>query len=135
MTTTTGIDFLRAMVGARVKQCAEVRIAAEISISADHLRAFAEGSRALPVEKLRALAKQLTGGHAEYDSESGMMRSSNRTPARPLSTAYPGPYKPPKDYVAPLSFANGGGRLRLAEPPKPQPKTSRPGWLGGFFGA
>jgi hypothetical protein len=111
---------LRARVGARVKQCAEVRIAAEIGVSADHLRAFAEGSRALPVDKLKALASQLTGGHSEYDSETGMMRSANRTPPRPVWEAYPEPYKPPKDYVIPRSYADGH-RLRTEGPTEPEP--------------
>ncbi len=83
--------------------------------------------------KLKALALELTGGHSEYDSETGMMRSANRTPPRAMCTAYPGPYKP-ENYVAPRSYVDGH-RLRPEGPTEPKPKSRLAGWLDGFLSA
>ena len=80
--TITGITILRAMALTRVKTMRYGRVASEIGMHPDVLRDFAEGRRELPVEKLQALALELTGGHTAYDVESGMLKSTHATAPR-----------------------------------------------------
>jgi hypothetical protein len=126
----TGIDALRAMAMARVKQQTYGRIANEIGVSPDTLRDFAEGRRAtLPDEKLRALAKQIYEGHAEYDAETGMLRPVNRT-TRPLGE--PATVK----CIAPKTFGLGPGYdSGTIKPVEAAPKPKRARWIGALFGA
>jgi hypothetical protein len=128
---TTGIDVLRRTVAARnSKPHALTAIAGAIEgIGVGSLEAFATGHKDLSIETLKELTKVLYP-HAEYDVESGMLRSSNRTPARsfivpdrydPTSHPFYVPFDPDAPRIGP-------------QPVKPEPvkaKGPRPGWLAG----
>ena len=125
---TTGVDVLRQTVKARNKTpAALIRIAREID-GVDHttLEAFSMGKTDLGAEALRSLAKVLYD--AEFDQDTGMLISSNKTPPIPMCSAFP----PPPDPKTLPTFKAGPPppQTGYGAPPKPQKHA---GWLGGFF--
>jgi hypothetical protein len=126
----TGTDILRSTVKARNKRpAALINIAAEVPGVAPHtLEAFAVGKADLSTEALCALTKALYP-HSEFDIESGMLRSANKEPARGF--IHPPVYSAPADHYVPRFPA--GPEPPITLPDKPQAKTKRAGWLGGFL--
>jgi hypothetical protein len=98
------------------------RVAEAIGIRADSLRDFAEGRRELPVDKLQALALELTGGHSIFDVEANAMRSANTKPPTVLAPSRNGPPK-----RTPVASHPGIGPQPVV-PLKPAPKPKRAGW-------
>lgn len=125
-----GTDVLRATLRARDRAAgALTRIARECGMSVSTLEAFAAGKTDLDVATLKRLTTELHS-NAEFDEESGMLRLTNR--AAPIAIGKgPPPYKPtPKTYQ--VGVLQGRGPQPVV-PEKPKPKTSRPGWLGGWL--
>jgi len=128
--TITGTDVLRWTVKARNKSPHALSlIVREIEgVGPGALEDFAVGKVDLGVEALQALTKILHP-HAEFDVETGMLRSANKAPVISMPANYPPSigdptllptYQPPRPY--------SGFNL----PPSPKPKK-RPGWLGGWL--
>jgi hypothetical protein len=128
----TGIDVLRRTLHARNRSPHALSlIAGEIpGAGVGTLEDFAAGKADLSVEALQALARILYD--AEYDPESGMLRSANKTPPQTMPNtatylpkfAKSAPYHPP-------SFDPNQPRA-APQPLKPEPlkpRTPRPGWI------
>jgi hypothetical protein len=77
---------------------------------------------------VQQVVKVLWNGHTEYDAETGMLRSANKAP--PVSLGV----HPPRYEAKPVDYATGippmGPQPVVRE--RRKPKTSRPGWLGGW---
>jgi hypothetical protein len=124
----TGIDVLREMCRIRIKKIAYSGMARDIGLDPESIVAFAEGRKILADEKLQALTKYLLNGSAEYDPETKMLRSANKTPPIPAGIP-PAPWKTPADYVV-------AKYQPLPAEAKATSKPKRPGWLGNWpFGA
>jgi hypothetical protein len=127
--TETGIAALRAMALVRVKRQNYGVPASAVGLHPEAFRDFAEGRKALPPDKLQALAIELTGGHAVYDPAIDRMRSAYRAEPKPLCAAYP-------KFAAPPSMGLGSyedGAPQPVKPEKPKETKKRAGWLGGFW--
>jgi hypothetical protein len=127
----TGVTALRQTVAARNKSPhALTAIAREIDgVGVAALEAFGTGRANLSIGNLQKLTKVLYGGHAEFDPDSGMLRSAYRAEPKPLCAAYP-------KFAAPPSMGLGSyenGAPQPVKPEKPKEKKSRPGWIGGLF--
>jgi hypothetical protein len=122
------------MALSRVKRHNYVRAANAIHLSPEALRDFAEGRKALPVDKLQALALELFEGHIIYDPEIDRLRPA-RSESRPLCTAYPGPFDPKSSptYTPVAPGAHMPGPQPVKKPQNVQKPKGRPGWLGGFL--
>ena len=128
----TGIDVLRQTVKARDHKAGALKaIASGIDgIGMSNLEAFINGGD-LKVETLQALAKVLYDG-SEYDPESGLLRSANKTP--PKTYVHPPRWDPKSHpyYVAPRE---PGAYYPPPKPVKPvptKPQGPRPGWADGW---
>ena len=107
-----------------------LRPAVAIGLSETVLRDFGEGKRAtLPVEKLQALALELSGGHTVYDPEQDVLRPKNNAPAQMLSPCRPGPVFVDPDRIASGNYSGG----LIFPDAKPEQKPKRQGWLGGWL--
>jgi len=132
----TGVTVLRQTVANRNgRPHSLTAISREIDgVSTATLEAFGAGKADLSVDRLQALTKILYP-HSEYDPESGMLRSSNREPSRPLYTADLGRPFDPKSSPT-YTPVGPGPHLPGPQPVKPenvQKPKGRPGWLGGFL--
>ncbi|MFH0300990.1 hypothetical protein AAFX91_27950 [Bradyrhizobium sp. 31Argb] len=128
---TTGVDVLRRTVHARNRSPhALALIAREVEgVSTSMLEDFAAGKIDLGIAALQALTKELYP-HAEFDVESGMLRSTNRSEPRSLGVR-PEPFDPRTlPYYSP---ASPGAHLLPLRQEKPPAKKPRPGWLGGWL--
>lgn len=128
----TGTDVLRKTVAARNKSPHSLTaLAREIEgLATVTLEAFAAGKADLSVEMLQKLTVVLYP-HAEFDPETGMLRSANK--AEPASYNHPPRFDPKSHpFYQPPHDPN---RPRLAVPPAKleKPKGPEPGWIGGFF--
>lgn len=124
--TITGIDVLRGALKARNKSPnAMSLIASEIDgVGVSSLEDFADGKVTLGVMALQALTKILFD--AEFDAESGMLRSANR--AEPITMGDAPPPFDPKKYSphhAPIHGPWTRGRI-LGLPPSPQARSLTP---------
>src|SRR4051812_44667058 len=96
----TGVTVLRQTVRARNRSPnALTLIAREVGVSASTLEDFAANRADLDVATLKALTPILHP-HAEYDEESGLLRSSNRNPPM-LAGIPPAPFKHTRPYIVP----------------------------------
>ena len=83
----TGLDVIRGALLNRAKHGHLGTLARDLGVNVGDLEDFAYGRGSLPPATLQALATDLFGGHAEYDSE------LNRTEAKPLGVPPP-PFRP-----------------------------------------
>jgi hypothetical protein len=79
---------------------------------------------------MQALVKALWDGYTEFDAELDVLRPANRTPPRPL-----GIRPPPIDPATLPTFKPDPSQIgpQPVVSPKPQAKTKRAGWLGGWL--
>jgi hypothetical protein len=138
---TTGVDVLRKTVHARNKSPHALRLIADEvpGVGAGTLEDFSRGKADLGIEALQALTKVLYP-HAEYDVESGMLRSANKAEpqAMPDTATYPPPYSPktPEQKVfwramrEMEAIKQPCAAPQPMKPEPPQPKRGRPGWIG-----
>ena len=68
------------------------------------------------------LAKELYGGHIEFNPETGLLRSANRTPR------IPGGIRPEPFKRVPLEAVIGPPRVVNGRPLPVLPKQPKPGW-------
>ena len=131
------MPITRAALYARAKKGHLALVARDLNehnlnVTVASLEAFLSGA-GLPVPALRQLAKDLFPG-AEYDPESGLLRSANRaepkpgpipppawTPALAAASAYPPAFNPATSRAYPSP-------LRPVKPAPPTIKMRRPGW-------
>jgi len=107
-------------------------IAREIDVGASMLEDFAAGRGNLSVEVLKALTKVLYD--AEFDPESGMLRSANKAEPAMLCVAHPKQRHPKlSPGYRPMPPGPHLPGPQPVVPEKPQPKRGRPGWIGGFW--
>ena len=136
-TIVTGEDAIRAALYARARKGHLALIARDLNeqnlnVTVASLEAFLSGA-SLPVPALRQLAKDLFPG-AEYDPESGLLRSANRAEPKPgpvappawtpalAAAAYPPAYDPK------TARTHQGPLASPATPLPTTPKPKRPGW-------
>jgi hypothetical protein len=128
----TGADLVREALRGLNRKLNLSNTARDVGLPISTLEDFAENRlAALPPEKLAALVKAIFNGHFEIDAATGLLKSTNKEPARPLCLAN---YLPPT-VPGPLVL-NVAGELSIRRPAaseQSKPKTTRPGWLGGFW--
>lgn len=123
--TVTGRDVLRQAL--RSRKLGLATIARELGISADALEAFVAGSKDLPVDALNRVTAEIFGGHTEFNPETGLLQSANRTPPIAIGIR-PEPFDPKS---RPPVAINRGGHVPFApvKGAKPQPAwPRRAGW-------
>jgi len=129
--TVTGTDVLKGAVRSRRYKGHLGKLARDITgTTIADLEAFVDHGKPLPELVLQGLAKEFF--NAAIDSETGLLRSLNRTEQRALCTAYPQAFDPTS---SPYYFPHDPDAPRFnLKPDKPEPikPKGRPGWLGGF---
>jgi hypothetical protein len=108
-----GVNALRECVRARDSKPGALKaIVREIDgVGITDLNGFIRGKN-LSDTILCELARVLYGGHVEFDPESRMLRSSNKTPARSFVT--PPPWTPPKDWAPMPNYSTGSQFVKEA---------------------
>ena len=84
------------------------------------------------VIEVRANGSNHSRAHAEYDAELDLMRSANRTPARPMGIQ-PEPFdlaKHPSHYPPVMAgpLTKGAAAIKSCSPSPPAKPAERPGW-------
>ena len=125
----TGTDILRRTVHARNRSPHTLSlIVREIDgVGASTLEDFAAGKADLSVEALKALTKVLYP-RSEFDVESGMLRSANKT-AISMPANYPPPLGDPTLWPTYRGPRQPGEQPSNVLPPSPPPRKKRAGWL------
>jgi hypothetical protein len=117
----TGSDVLRQAVRGRKMGLAV--LAKELHLAAYELEAFVAGGD-LPADKLSAIAREVFGGHAQFDPEIDRLRPVNRAEPKAFCTA-----KPPSVSEMNLDRSHLKPRALPKTTAKPQPaQPKRPGW-------
>lgn len=125
--TVTGTDVIRVALQARVRKLNTASLARDLGLSSDTLDQFASGKRSLPPDTLKALTKDLWGGHAEYDPAIDRLRPAIKQKPTPLGSGPP----PITETMTLPTFKAGPAPLgpQPVKPIPPKPKAQRPGWV------
>ena len=79
----TGTDAIRGAMRNRTAHGGLGKLASDLHLSLSLLDDFVYHGGRLPPEALRLLATDLFSGHAEFDADLDLLRSTNRAPAIP----------------------------------------------------
>src|SRR5262245_33108113 len=121
----TGTDAIRSALYARSRKYNIAGLAREVGCSSSELESFIAGRLHLQPEILKALARQLFEGFAEFDPTINRLRSVRRQEPKPLGNA-PAPVKATAKVWPVGSFSPGPQPVK---PIPPKPKITKPGWV------
>jgi hypothetical protein len=121
----TGTDALKQALRVRLKKGHQARLSRDLNVAMMSLGEFAFGDALLPVDVMRALARELWEGHAEYDAEADMLHSASTAPWKSLGVHPPAAIAGKKYPVGTVAAFP-----RAEVPVTPQPmRPRRAGWI------
>ncbi len=121
---TTGTDVIRAALNSRARKMNAATLARDLGVPSETLDAFARGRTDLSPDTLKALARDLFHGHAEYDADIDRLRPATKTAPTPL-----GIHPPTLDPRTLPVYRAGPPPAAPSMVTKAVPKVSRPGWV------